>query len=185
MRHILSRSASFLSPNAVIVVLLLALAVVSYLHFSETRVEGPIIRATILAPENRNFGANFGGHFALSPDGQSMAFCTIDSAGRTTLWIRPLSTLVAKELPGTEGAIFPFWSPDGQFIGFFAGGKLKKIGVAGAAPQVLCEVIEGRGGTWNQQGIIVFTYASVHSLFMVSASGGSPVRISKRMVPRP
>jgi eukaryotic-like serine/threonine-protein kinase len=60
-------------------------------------------------------------------------------------------------LAGTEGAYYPFWSPDSRFVGFFAARKLKKIDIGGGLPQTLCDAPEGRGGTWNRDGVIVFT----------------------------
>ena len=78
----------------------------------------------------------------------------------------------AQPLPGTEGASFPFWSPDSRFIAFFAGGKLKKIDTTGGMPQVLCNAAAGRGGAWNPDGIIVFTGQANSPISRISASGG-------------
>jgi Tol biopolymer transport system component len=75
-------------------------------------------------------------------------------------------------LPGTEAAGFPFWSPDGRYIGFFAGGKMKKIDIQGGPPSVICDAPDGRGGSWNQQGDIVFTPTVNSPIYRASASGG-------------
>src|SRR5207249_1804124 len=77
----------------------------------------------------------------------------------------------AQPLPGTEGASFPFWSPDSRFMAFFANGKLKKIDTTGGVPQVLCNAAGGRGGAWNPDGIIVFT-GQASPISRISASGG-------------
>jgi Tol biopolymer transport system component len=83
-----------------------------------------------------------------------------------------MDSLHARLLPGTEAAGFPFWSPDGRYIGFFAGGKLKKIDVQGGPPAIICDAPDGRGGSWNQDGDIVFTPTVNSPIYRVSASGG-------------
>jgi len=109
---------------------------------------------------------------ALSPDGRRLAFVAARRRGASQLWIRPLDGVQAQPLPGTEGASFPFWSPDSRFLAFFAGGKLKKIDTTGGVPQVLCNAAFGRGGAWNPEGIIVFTGQANSPISRVSASGG-------------
>jgi Tol biopolymer transport system component len=83
-----------------------------------------------------------------------------------------MDSLHARLLPGTEAAGFPFWSPDGRYIGFFAGGKLKKIDARGGPPAIICDAPDGRGGSWNQQDDIVFTPTVNSPIVRVSASGG-------------
>ena len=114
--------------------------------------------------------------FAISPDGLNLAYVasTPSPDSKSALWLRPMDSLRARMLPGTEAAGFPFWSPDGRFIGFFAGGKLKKIDTQGGPPAVICDAPDGRGGTWNQQGDIVFTPTVNSPIYRVSASG-SPI----------
>ena len=97
------------------------------------------------------------------------------SSGGTKLWIRPLNSVAARELPGTDDATFPFWSPDSRSLGFFAAGKLKRIEVAGGMPTVICDVGLGRGGTWNEEGVILFNAVNNTPLLRVSATGGKPV----------
>ena len=109
---------------------------------------------------------------ALSPDGRRLAFVAARRRAASQLWIRPLDGVEAQPLPGTEGASFPFWSPDSRFIAFFAGGKLKKIDTTGGVPQVLCNSAAGRGGAWNPDGIIVFTGQANSPISRISASGG-------------
>jgi Tol biopolymer transport system component len=93
--------------------------------------------------------------------------------------VRPLSSSSARQLPETDGATFPFWSPDNKFIGFFVTGKLKKVSVSGAPPIVICDAPNGRGGTWNQDGVILFSPSfDLVSIHRVSASGGVPTPVT-------
>ena len=97
---------------------------------------------------------------AVSPDGHRIAIVAMGADGKSQLWVRSLDTLAAQALAGTEGAFQPFWSPDSRFIGFFAGGKLKKIEVSGGPPITLCDAPDPRAGTWNRDGVIVFAPTS-------------------------
>jgi eukaryotic-like serine/threonine-protein kinase len=112
--------------------------------------------------------------FAISPDGLNLAYVasTPTPDSKSALWIRPMDSLHARLLPGTEAAGFPFWSPDGRYIGFFAGGKLKRIDAHGGPPAIICDAPDGRGGSWNQQDDIVFTPTVNSPIYRVSASGG-------------
>ncbi|HET7453218.1 MAG TPA: hypothetical protein VFL12_10780, partial [Thermoanaerobaculia bacterium] len=116
-------------------------------------------------------------HLALSPDGRSLAFVARDAAGQSRLWIRRLDSSDVASLPRTEGATFPFWSPDGRFIAFFAAGKLKRMDAAGGAPQDLCDAPLSRGGSWGD-GVIVYAPIVDGGLFRVPASGGTPSRLT-------
>ncbi len=114
---------------------------------------------------------------AVSPDGQRIAFAASNAAGASLLWVRPLDALTAQPLTGTDDASSPFWSPDGRYLGFFAGGKLKSIDVSGGPPMTLCDVLSSRGGTWSPAGVIVFGQTT-GVLHKVSASGGVPTAAS-------
>jgi hypothetical protein len=116
--------------------------------------------------------------FELSPDGRYLAVSARE-AGRNRLWLRPLDSLVFQALPGTEEATYPFWSPDSAFIGFFAQGKLKKIALAGGPPQTLCDASDGRGGTWNRDGVVVFSPGPGSALSRVPAVGGVPAPVTR------
>jgi serine/threonine protein kinase len=114
--------------------------------------------------------------FALSPDGHELVFVA-DADGVPKLWRRPLDQTTARPLAGTDGATYPFWSPDSRAIGFFADGKLKRVDLVGGAPQVLADAPTGRGGTWNSDGVILFTpngqVGAASILTRVSAAGGA------------
>jgi Tol biopolymer transport system component len=114
---------------------------------------------------------------ALSPNGEHLAFVAAASGSRSRIWIRDFRTVEARELADTDGAAFPFWSPDNRFIAFFADGKLKKVDISGGRPQVLANAPAGRGGTWAANGI-VFTPAPSQGLFLVSAEGGASAELT-------
>ena len=122
-------------------------------------------------------GTSEAGMFTLSPNGRHLAFVGI-GAGPSRLWLRDIESLEPRALADSEGATYPFWSPDGQYLGFFAQGKLKKIAIAGGAPLTLCDAADGRGGTWSRDGVIVFSPGSTSPLFRVSAAGGVPAPVT-------
>ena len=93
--------------------------------------------------------------------------------------MRRLDSLESKPLPGTEGPLTPFWSPDSRFVGFFSEPHLKKIAVADHSVQIICNAASGRGGTWNKDGIILFCPASGGPLFQVAASGGKARQVTE------
>ena len=106
----------------------------------------------------------------ISPDGTRLVFHIV-RGGERLLAIRPIDALEAQILVGTEGAFFPFWSPDSRVIAFFADGKLKRMNVAGGPILVICEAPSGLGGTWSRDGVIVFLSAG--DLHTVAAAPGS------------
>jgi len=114
---------------------------------------------------------------ALSPDGRLLAFDAEDDHGKVFLWIRPMDALGARPVPGTEGAEYPFWSPDSRSVGFFSEGKLKRVDASGGPVQVLCDAPVGRGGAWSQEGVILFAPSAGSSIHRVAASGGAPEQV--------
>jgi len=141
--------------------------------------ESRVIRSYIKPMANSSFvlGGTASG-FALSPDGRRLAYVATTPEGKELLWVRPLDSLQSQPLAGTEGAAFPFWSPDSRFIGFFAGGKLKKIEASGGPPLTLCDANTGRGGTWNREGVILFTPTVGSPVHRVSAAGGAATPVT-------
>jgi Tol biopolymer transport system component len=119
------------------------------------------------------------GSFVLSSDGSRLAYVAADPQGRVLLWVRKLDSPKALPLDGTAGAEYPFWSADSRSIGFFADGKLKRIEADGQNLQTVCDAANGRGGTWNRDGVIVFTPNAVGGLDKVSAAGGTAVPITQ------
>jgi serine/threonine protein kinase/Tol biopolymer transport system component len=115
--------------------------------------------------------------FALSPDARQLAFVAA-ADGSQRLWVRRFDDGSARSLAGTEGASYPFWSPDGTAIGFFAGAKLKRVDTSGGALQVLADVSGARGGTWNKEGVILFA-PQTGGLMRVAATGGASVAVTK------
>jgi Tol biopolymer transport system component len=116
---------------------------------------------------------------AISPDGQKIVFVAT-SEGQSKLWLRPLDSVSGRVLGGTDGASFPFWSPDSQSVGFFAKGKLKRVDVDRGAVQILADAPEGRGGAWNRDGTIIFSPDSNRSpLFRISATGGAALPVTR------
>lgn len=139
-----------------------------------------IIRAFIPPPDKFSFSdAVGGGHLAISPDGRKLAFVTVDSVGRSALWVHPLNTGIGTMLPGTEGAQFPFWSPDNRYIAFFSSGKLKKIEATGGPTFTICDAAAPRGGSWNQSGTIILPTDQNVGIFQVSDAGGVPRQITR------
>lgn len=166
-------------------VLGLCAAILGVVHFRETPAEAPVMRTSILPPENASFNL-YGGLAsaavpALSTDGRRLVYGVREADGKNRLWVRQLEGLTAQPLAGTENAIHPFWSPDSKAIGFFSEGKLRKIDAAGGPVLALCDAPSGRGGTWSEQGVIVFMPSGLPggTLQRVAATGGIPVDVTK------
>lgn len=159
---------------------LIALSVGAAYIFRTPKAE-PVVRSSILPPAGTSFVTMLpaSGPPVLSSDGTKLAFSARDDKGKVLLYIRHLTSLTAQPLAGTEDATYPFWSPDGRDIGFFAVGKLKKISADGGPSENICDALSGRGAAWSSDGTIVFTPSSTQALFRVSAAGGVPEPASK------
>ncbi|MCW8984347.1 MAG: protein kinase, partial [Thermoanaerobaculales bacterium] len=110
----------------------------------------------------------------ISPDGRNLVFRGVDSDGTAQLWVRPMNSVEARPLAGTEGARDdgrPMWSPDSRYVAFFVGGKLKKVPVAGGPAQTICDA-NGADGSWSTNGEILFDGATTAPLMRVAAAGG-------------
>jgi serine/threonine protein kinase/Tol biopolymer transport system component len=122
-------------------------------------------------------------NLAVSPNGKYVAFVADEAGRERTIWVRALDSLIAQRLDRTEGATYPFWSPDSQHIAYFANGSLMRISVAGGAPLKICDAVDGEGGTWFQEegkdGIIVFAPTQSGGLQRVLAQGGVATPVTK------
>jgi Tol biopolymer transport system component len=163
---------------AVAGVLGVAVLAFGYVAYQHTKEESPRVqRFSVLPPEKALHDA--GSIAQISPDGRRIVMVvSFAGQGSASLWLRDLDALNGRILPGTSGASYPFWSPDSRAVGFFADNKLKKIDVNGGPALTLCDAPQGRGGTWNQDDIIV--YGRVNGgLFRVPAAGGTPVALTE------
>jgi Tol biopolymer transport system component/tRNA A-37 threonylcarbamoyl transferase component Bud32 len=153
--------------------LLVALGLVSFLYLRQRQPERAVLRYTIAVPDSTSNLHSF----AISPDGRLVVIAAT-VGGKRQLWLRPLESLQAQPMPFTEGAAFPFWSPDSSQIGFFAQGKLKKIAASGGPAQSICDADDGRGGSWNRGDVIVFSPGAAGiDIQKVSAGGGVPTEV--------
>jgi Tol biopolymer transport system component len=117
----------------------------------------------------------------ISPDGRSIAFVASTDSG-TALFVRRLELARAQQLADTDGATAPFWSPDSQHLAFFAGGRIKRVAVSGGPVQNLCSAQNLAGGTWNDEGVIIFSAG--RTLYRVSAAGGDALALRHDDEPR-
>jgi Tol biopolymer transport system component len=117
---------------------------------------------------------------SLSPDGRNIAYVAADSLGRS-IWVRPLDSEAARPLPDTRDVMdwALFWSHDSRSIAYFTMGKMRKVSLDGGSSVALCDARAGRGGTWNQEGAILFAPAPEGPLVRVSANGGDPIPVTK------
>jgi Tol biopolymer transport system component len=152
--------------------LLLATLAFAWPYFTRRpAADARVMKLSLLPPEKASFD-----HVAVSPDGRWLAF-TATMGGRVQLWVYAFNSAEAKPLAGTEGASYPFWSPDSRFIGFFAPGKLKKIEVSGGLPATLCDAGSRTGGAWSHDGVILFSAFGGAGLSRVSSTGGEVISV--------
>ncbi|HEX8407345.1 MAG TPA: protein kinase [Thermoanaerobaculia bacterium] len=158
--------------------LLAAIASAGWAWQSRTR-RPEALRVSIVPPADTSFGGDNAGALTISPDGRFVTF--VSAAGGTSrLWVRALNEQEAKPIAGTDGAIYPFWSPDSRHIGFFASRTLKRVPAAGGAVVTITgDVFESRGGTWSADGSIVYSHHWRGPLYRVSASGGKAAPLTK------
>ena len=135
------------------------------------------IRASIVSPEEHRFGGASPQTLSVSPDGTKVIFGVSTGSGRPSLYLRSLGATEARQLPGSEGATYPFWSPDSRELAFFVEGKLKKLDLDGGAPLTITGATDARGGTWNADGTILFAPETQMPIHRVSdgGSGREPV----------
>jgi serine/threonine protein kinase len=161
------------------IISLIGLLTLGTLFFLQIRVEIPDLHLQIITPPTSDPTS-----LALSPDGRLLVFVASEN-GQRQLWLRPLGEPTTQPLEGTEGATFPFWSPDSRSIGFFAEGKLKRKDIKGGPPEELASAPGGMGGTWNRDDIIVFARTYSGCLYRIPANGGEdPSPITQLDSPR-
>ena len=137
-----------------------------------------LLRSSINLPTGFSLDRN-NSSLALSPDGQRLVFAAAGDDGKgQQLWLRSLDSLTIQLLAGTSGATYPFWSPDGRYVGFFADQRLKKTEISSGTVQTLCDAVDGRGASWSRKDVIVFAPQPIGPLFEVSAAGGTPVQVT-------
>ncbi len=162
-------------PYTAAIVFFITTVIISYLYLFPKATSQPLIRSSILFPDTSL--VIDGGMLALSPDGTKLAFIGEDPRGVRKIWVRTLSTFSAIELPGTEKALFPFWSPDSRYIGFFAEKSMKRTDAHGGGLLTLCEWDTPFGATWSEDGSIYFCSWQKRGILRVPSQGGAVTTI--------
>jgi serine/threonine protein kinase/Tol biopolymer transport system component len=162
---------------------LAAMIVVAAAIVAETRARHPVnpsrpIRFVIQPPSGTQFSRS-GSVVSVSPDSRQIAFLAFGADGINHIWVRPLDSGEAREVPGTDKALAPFWSPDSRSLGFFADNALKTVDVDGGQVQRLCDQLNPSMAAWNREGVILFTIANGNrpGIYRTSASGGGPTAV--------
>lgn len=141
------------------------------------------VRFAVTLPDAEHLAATELGGLAMRPDGRAIVY--VSTRGATTqLLVRSFDGVAARVLQGTFGAVSPFFAPDGDWVGFFADGKLKKVPITGGAPVTICDAPDGLGGSWSSSGMIVFASATGAPLQQVPAGGGDVTRATELDVSR-
>jgi serine/threonine-protein kinase len=150
----------------------------------ETPVSVPTLRYEIPLPEGERLASYYRHAVAITPDGRTLAFVSGTTSSpksfpdTTSIYLRSLDQRQAKAVPGTENGLQPFFSPDGEWLGFVKGNQLMKVAVAGGEPVALCECGRAFGASWSPDGTIVFV-SEESGLWQVSASGGEPDTLTR------
>jgi Tol biopolymer transport system component len=140
----------------------------------DTTPEQRVLRAEIAPAADTVFSLSPSapGPVSVSPDGRLLAWAAVGRDGNTRLWVRSLDETTSREIEGSEGAAYPFWSPDSRQVGYFADGKLKKVDAAGGPSITITEAYNPKGGSWSEHGVILFAPAHNSPIHQVSANGG-------------
>jgi eukaryotic-like serine/threonine-protein kinase len=171
------------AAGSTVVLLMTTLTLAGALYLRRSSSGTPVVRFGVSPPagwtitiDGRFTGGSGTGPnpVAVSPDGRRLALVANSPTGRSRLWLRSLDTLVAQELPDTDGATSPFWSPNSQSVAFFADGKLKRINLSGGPPLTLCNLPAFNGATWNRTGTILLAVGTNGTIQRLSDAGGTP-----------
>lgn len=178
VRGMRERAAWLIAAAAVVAA---AILVPLYLSARSAEVSQDPIYAAVPAPSKTEltFDGPAAGAVTLSPDGKWMTFQGLDAEGGWQLWLRRTDTGEVRTLAGTEGAEYPFWSPDSRQIGFFRDRKLRTVSVEGGVSVEVCDVREPRGGSWSSDGVILFTPHWRDPIYRVPATGGKPEPVTR------
>ena len=141
----------------------------------------PLVHASLLPPPNAtfDFDGDFSGPPVISSDGTQVAYCAHSPKERNSIWVQSLDSTAPRKLVGTDGAAFPFWSPDGKSIAFFADGKLKKIPAAGGPSLAIADAPNARGGAWSSENVLVYAPDYRGGLWKISSNGGTATSATK------
>ena len=132
----------------------------------------PVTRTVITLPADQRLAVGENPEVAISPDGKLLVYAALQG-GVQQLYLRAMDSLEARAIPGTDGAVNPFFSPDSQSLGFFAGDKLKKVSVNGGGATTLGDASTPRGASWGDQGTIVFTPSIGGAVQQIPEAGGA------------
>jgi len=147
----------------------------------DTTPEPQVLRAEIAPAPNSVFSLSPSspGPVVVSPDGRYLAWAAVGIDGTTTLWVRALDETASREIEGSEDVKYPFWSPDSRSIGYFAEGKIKKVVASGGPSITIGEASNPKGGTWSEDGIILFAPTHNSPIHRISEEGGDPTPVSE------
>jgi eukaryotic-like serine/threonine-protein kinase len=170
-----------IAVGLIVISLAILLGLAAGLLFNRPTQSAQSVRTVVDPPAKvtLNLTGDFAGPPVLSPDGAALAFSATTADGKTGLWVRPMNSLDAHSIAGTDGAIFSFWSPDSRSLGFFADGKVKTIDLNGGSALAVADAPFGRGGAWGPDGVILFTPGTQSGLMRVSATGGPATPVTK------
>ena len=173
---VVKKKSAILAPLAIAAIVILAAILGGTWAMRRLRAAEQPVRSELMT--DASLTPCLFGSVALAPDGMRLLLL-VGPAGKPAIAVRNLATGETKNLAGTEGANYPFWSPDSQQIAFFAGGKLKTIGADGGTVQTICDAKQGRGGSWSPEGVIVLTPDLGAPIYKVDETGGSPAAVTR------
>lgn len=176
-RSIFYNPQIFWTISFALLIAVILILVFSVLPSKEPEVQE--IKATVLPPRGINYDNSIGSNLTISPDGKYIAFIGTDSTGTSKLWIRPINSLTPRPLTIAGPESYPFWSPNSETIAYFDKSKLMKISLDAGTSLPICDVVSGRGGSWNPNGTIILSPDPTGGIYKVPASGGKPEEILK------